>query len=64
MDDKPETTDYITRESIMFNSVDDNPPYDYYYLLYIIAEIREKTGVGDKPMLSELADAIVNAMNE
>lgn len=30
------------------------------YLLCVLEEIRHKTGVGDKPMLSELADAIVN----
>lgn len=28
-------------------------------LLFVLADIRQKTGVGDKPMLGELADAIV-----
>lgn len=28
-------------------------------LLFVLADIRQKTGVGDKPMLDELADAIV-----
>ena len=28
-------------------------------LLFVLADIRLKTGVGDKPMLGELADAIV-----
>lgn len=37
------TTAHITQESI---------------LLSVIADIRQKTGVGDKPMLSELADAV------
>jgi len=30
------------------------------FLIQVIGDIRRKTGVGDKPMLSELADAIVN----
>lgn len=32
-------------------------------LLTVIADIREKTGVGGKPMLNELADAIVAEMD-
>lgn len=32
-------------------------------LLTVIADIREKTGVGGKPMLDELADAIVAEMD-
>lgn len=31
---------------------------DYSNLLAVITDIREKSGVGGKPMLSELADAI------
>lgn len=34
------------------------------YLLSVIADIRLKTGVGAKPMLSELADAIVEKINK
>lgn len=32
---------------------------DTTYLISVLTDIREKTGVGSKPMLSELADAIV-----
>ncbi len=28
--------------------------HNYYYLLSIIADIRKESGLGDKPMLSEL----------
>lgn len=30
------------------------------YLLSVLADIRQKTGVGDKPMLSELADVLAD----
>lgn len=36
---------------------------DTDYLLNVIADIREKTGLGHKPMLSELADAIASKID-
>lgn len=36
---------------------------DTTYLIQVIADIREKSGVGDKPMLSELADTIKRNMD-
>lgn len=34
------------------------------YILSTLADIRHKTGVGDKPMLDELADAIVQKIKD
>lgn len=34
----------------------------YDYLIGVIGEIRQKTGIGDRPMLSELADALQKEM--
>ena len=34
----------------------------YDYLISVIGNIRQKTGIGDKPMLSELADALQKEM--
>ena len=39
-------------------------PDDATYLLTIIAKIREVTGVGDKPMLSKLPEAIAAVMED
>ena len=39
-------------------------PTDYSNLLSVITDIRERSGVGSKPMLSELADAIAERIAE
>lgn len=37
---------------------------DEFSLLAVLADIRQKTGVGDKPMLFELADAIAKKISD
>lgn len=40
-----------------------NENQDTTYLLFVLSDIRKKSGVGAKPMLSELADAIAEKLD-
>lgn len=57
--------DGITRSPVVETTLSQpNTSKEEFSLLTVLADIRHKTGLGDKPMLSELADEIVNLIEE